>query len=72
MDIIVQRIALGFAFGSFFFMVIGSMITGATALTSVIRGFEGAAIFGAISWLVASYLFKDEEIEAVDDPMDME
>jgi hypothetical protein len=71
MDIIVQRIALGFAFGSFFFMVIGSMITGATALTAFIRGFEGAAIFGSIAWLVASYLFKEEDIE-VDDPMDME
>jgi len=71
MDIIVQRIALGFAFGSFFFMVIGSTITGATALTAVIRGFEGAAIFGSIAWLVASYLFKEEDIEA-EDPMDME
>ncbi len=71
MDIIVQRIALGFAFGAFFFMVIGSMITGTTALTAIIRGFEGAAIFGSIAWLVASYLFKEEVIE-VDDPMDME
>lgn len=68
MDIIAQRIALGFAFGSFFFMVIGSMITGATALTAVIRGFEGAAIFGALAWLVASHLFKEEEHE----PMDLE
>jgi hypothetical protein len=68
MDIIVQRIALGFAFGAFFFMVIGSTITGATVLTAVIRGFEGAALFGAIAWLVASYLFKEEEQE----PMDLE
>jgi hypothetical protein len=70
MDIIVQKIALGFAFGSFFFMVIGSMISGATAWTAVIRGFEGAAIFGSIVWLVSSYLFKEENIE-VDDPTDM-
>jgi len=71
MDIIVQRIALGFAFGSFFFMIIGSIITGTTALTAVIRGFEGAAIFGAIAWLVASYLFKEDAVE-VEDPMNME
>ncbi len=66
MDIIVQRVALGFAFGSFFFMVIGSVITGATALTAIIRGFEGAAVFGSLAWLVASYLFKEEEQEPID------
>lgn len=71
MDIIVQRIALGFALCSFFFMVIGSIIKGATAVTAVIRGFEGAVIFGAIAWLVASYLFKEEGLD-VEDPVDLE
>ena len=71
MEIIVQRIALGFAFSSFFFMLIGSMIKGATTLTAIIRGFEGAVIFGALAWIVASYLFKEEN-EPVDTDVDIE
>ncbi|GEM_PF-4734297 len=66
MDLIIQRIALGFAFGAFFFMVIGSIITGTTALTAIIRGFEGAALFGAIAWLVGSYLLRDEDNASMD------
>ena len=66
MNISVKRIALGFAFSSFFFMVIGSIIKGTTALTAVIRGFEGAFIFGILAWIITYYLLKKEQ-----EPVDM-
>ena len=40
-----------FAFG---FLCIGSFLFGATATTSVLRGIGGAAIFGALIWLVGT------------------
>ena len=67
MKIGTQKIALGFAFGAFFFMVIGSIIKGTTALTALFRGFEGAIIFGAIAWFVSAYLFRE-----ADNSLDME
>ena len=57
---LVQKIAAGFGIFAFGFLAIGSFLNGATAVTSVVRGFEAAVIFGALAWGVGS-LFKPEE-----------
>ena len=62
-----QKIALGFAIGAFTFMVFGSVLAGARFVTALIRGFEGALIFGGLAWGLSWYLLKnskpDSEIE---------
>ena len=49
MAVSVAMISLTILFG-------GSMITGATFLTSAIRGVEAALIFGALFWLLGMLL----------------
>jgi hypothetical protein len=60
MDITIKRISLGFALTAFFFMVIGSTITGSTAVTAFTRGFEGAAVFGIIAFIAANILLEED------------
>ena len=57
---LMQKIAAGFGIFAFGFLAIGSFLNGATAVTSVVRGFEAAGIFGALAWGLGS-LFKVEK-----------
>ncbi len=53
---------MGVAFGmiAFAFLCFGSLIFGARILTSLIRGFEGALIFGGIAWILGKVLVGDD------------
>lgn len=48
-----KKIALGFAILAFAFMVFGSALAGARLVTSLIRGFEGALVFGGLVWFLS-------------------
>ncbi len=51
-----QQAAVGFGLFAMAVMVSGSLLAGVSLLTSVIRGVEGAAIFGLLAWLLYSVL----------------
>ena len=50
------KIAVGFGLFSMAFMVAGSLLAGAGLIASIIRGVEGAAMFGLLAWLLCSAL----------------
>ncbi len=64
-DIIVNRWAMGLAVFSFGFLSIGSFLFGATATTSVLRGFGGGVLFGTSLWLAG--LLVTEEKDAIEE-----
>ena len=66
-DIVVNRWAMGLAVFSLGFLSIGSFLFGATATTSVLRGFGGGVLFGTSLWL-AGLLVNEKEDEIEDDP----
>ncbi len=66
-DIIVNKWAMGLAIFSFGFLSIGSFLFGATATTSVLRGFGGGVLFGTSLWL-AWLLVNEEKDEIEGDP----
>ncbi len=66
-DIIVNRWAMGLAVFSFGFLSIGSFLFGATATTSILRGFGGGVLFGTSLWL-AGLLVNEEKDEIEGDP----
>ena len=57
----IQKTGLGFAIGAFAFMVFGSILTGARFMTSLIRGFEGALVFGVLAFVLSWRLLNEEE-----------
>ena len=63
-DIIVNRWAMGLAVFSFGFLSIGSFLFGATATTSVLRGFGGGVLFGTSLWIAG--LLVNEEKDAIE------
>ena len=62
---IVNKWAMGLAVFSFGFLSIGSFLFGATATTSVLRGFGGGVLFGTSLWLVG--LLVNEEKDAIEE-----
>ena len=64
-DIIVNRWAMGLAVFSFGFLSIGSFLFGATATTSILRGFGGGVLFGTSLWLAG--LLVNEEKDAIEE-----
>ena len=64
-DIIVKRWAMGLAVFSFGFLSIGSFLFGATATTSILRGFGGGVLFGTSLWLAG--LLVNEEKDAIEE-----
>mgnify|MGYP001354884227 CR=1 FL=1 len=64
-DIIVNRWAMGLAIFSFGFLSIGSFLFGATATTSILRGFGGGVLFGTSLWLAG--LLVNEEKDAIEE-----
>lgn len=50
----VRQIAAGFGLFSMAFIALGSLLAGARPVTCVIRGVEGAAVFGLLAWAVGS------------------
>lgn len=50
----VRQIAAGFGLFSMAFIALGSLLAGARLITCIIRGFEGAAVFGLLAWAVGS------------------
>ena len=64
-DNIVNRWAMGLAVFSFGFLSIGSFLFGATATTSVLRGFGGGVLFGTLLWLAG--LLVNEEKDAIEE-----
>ena len=50
------KIAVGFGLFSMAFMVAGSLLAGARLTVAIIRGVEGAAMFGLLAWLLCSAL----------------
>ena len=59
---ILNNWALGLAIFSFGFLTVGSVLFGATVTTSVLRGFGGGVLFGALLWLVGLVVSKEENI----------
>ncbi len=51
-----QQMAVVFGMFSMALMVLGSLFAGARLITSIIRGVEGAAVFGLLAWLFCSAL----------------
>ena len=64
-DIIVNRWAMGLAVFSFGFLSIGSFLFGATATTSILRGFGGGVLFGTSLWLAG--LLVNEEKDPIEE-----
>ena len=62
-DIIVNKWAMGLAVFSFGFLSIGSFLFGATATTSVLRGFGGGVLFGTSLWLAGLLVEEKDAIE---------
>ena len=65
-DIIVNRWAMGLAIFSFGFLSIGSFLFGATATTSILRGFGGGVLFGTSLWLVGLLVNEEKDAMEVD------
>ena len=61
-DIIVNRWAVGLAVFSFGFLSIGSFLFGATATTSVLRGFGGGVLFGSSLWLAGLLVNEEKDV----------
>ena len=61
-DIIVNRWAMGLAVFSFGFLSIGSFLFGATATTSILRGFGGGVLFGAALWLAGLLVNEEKDV----------
>lgn len=61
-DIIVNRWAMGLAVFSFGFLSIGSFLFGATATTSVLRGFGGGVLFGTSLWLAGLLVNEEKDV----------
>ena len=61
-DIIVKRWAMGLAVFSFGFLSIGSFLFGATATTSVLRGFGGGVLFGTLLWLAGLLVNEEKDV----------
>ena len=74
-DSVSQKIGMGFAFGAFGFLLFLSLLAGATFLTSVVRGVQGALLFGGLAWWLGWFLLKDvtdglEEIQEMENPLE--
>ena len=61
-DIIVNRWAVGLAVFSFGFLSIGSFLFGATATTSILRGFGGGVLFGSSLWLAGLLVNEEKDV----------
>ena len=61
-DIIVNRWAMGLAVFSFGFLSIGSFLFGATATTSILRGFGGGVLFGTSLWLAGLLVNEEKDV----------
>ena len=59
--LIINKWAMGLSVFSFGFLSIGSFLFGATATTSVLRGFGGGVLFGTTLWLVGLLIIKEED-----------
>ena len=59
--LIINKWAMGLAVFSFGFLSVGSFLFGATATTSVLRGFGGGVLFGGLLWLVGLLISEEEE-----------
>ena len=67
-DIIVKRWAMGLAVFSFGFLSIGSFLFGATATTSILRGFGGGVLFGTSLWLAGLLVNEEKDVIEEGDP----
>ena len=61
-DLMHKKVALAFALLSFGGMMIGSLFSGATVVTAIVRGTEAAALFGLLILALGAML-----VEKVDD-----
>ena len=66
-DIPVNNWAVGLAVFSFGFLTVGSVLFGATVITSVLRGLSGGMLFGSLLWLVGVMISKEGNL--VDETM---
>jgi hypothetical protein len=60
--LIINKWAMGLAVFSFGFLSVGSFLFGATATTSVLRGFGGGVLFGGLLWLVGLLVNEEEDL----------
>ena len=65
-DNIINKWAMGLAVFSFGFLSIGSFLFGATATTSILRGFGGGVLFGTSLWLVGLLVNEEKDAMEVD------
>ncbi len=65
----IKKMALIFALFSFAILTFGSVLSGSRILTALIRGTEGALLFGLVAWFLGNYILEEktdappEEIE---------
>ena len=59
---IINKWALGLAVFSFGFLSIGSFLLGATATTSILRGFGGGVLFGTSLWLAGLLVNEEKDV----------
>lgn len=60
-SITIRKIAAGFALLAFAVLVFGSLLSGARILTSFVRGFEAAIIFGLLAWGLSAMVVEERE-----------
>jgi len=56
-----RKIAAGFALLAFAVLTFGSLLNGARAVTSFVRGVEAGLVFGLLAWGLSSLMLKEEE-----------
>ena len=61
-DIPVNNWAVGLAIFSFGFLTVGSVLFGATVITSVLRGLSGGILFGSLIWLAGVMISQEKKL----------
>jgi len=63
----IQKMAASFGLFSFGFLCVGSILTGATILTGLIRGMVGALFFALVVWLSGIIFLQEDGENIVED-----
>lgn len=57
----IKKMALIFALLSFAILTFGSALSGSRILTALIRGAEGALLFGLLAWFLGNYILEQKD-----------
>ncbi len=67
-ELIGNKIAVACGLFAFALMLVGGVLSGSRLLTSLIRGGEGAVVFGLVVWLACRPLIDAKESPSASEP----